>query len=102
MDRNRIDREVLLAHVTGKNRVLFTYSWLYDGGIHFYPSVRFSANIIEDNYKLRLTMRNITDRRTGRWDGKVTIFVIHDYWKPLIAAGNEIPFKSEIFLPFMI
>uniref|UniRef100_A0A9J2PJU8 FAS1 domain-containing protein n=2 Tax=Ascaris TaxID=6251 RepID=A0A9J2PJU8_ASCLU len=68
MDRNRIDREVLLAHVTGKNRVLFTYSWLYDGGIHFYPSVRFSANIIEDNYKLRLTMRNITDRRTGRWD----------------------------------
>lgn len=68
IDRNRIDREVLLAHVTGINRVLFTYSWLYDGGIHYYPSIRFSANIIEDNFKLRLTMRNITDRRTGRWD----------------------------------
>uniref|UniRef100_A0A914RK90 Fasciclin-1 n=1 Tax=Parascaris equorum TaxID=6256 RepID=A0A914RK90_PAREQ len=70
MDRNRIDRE---------NRVLFTYPWLYDGGIHFYPSVRFSANIIEDNYKLRLTMRNITDRRTGRWDVYVVSEVYERY-----------------------
>ncbi|VDN51771.1 unnamed protein product [Dracunculus medinensis] len=68
IDRNRVDREVILAHVTGINRVLFTYPWLYDRGIHHYPSIRFSANIIEDNYKLRLSMRNITDRRTGRWD----------------------------------
>uniref|UniRef100_A0A0N5BW28 Fasciclin-1 n=1 Tax=Strongyloides papillosus TaxID=174720 RepID=A0A0N5BW28_STREA len=68
VDRNRIDREVLLAHVTGTNRVLFSYSWLYDGGIHYYPSVHFSSNIIEDNFKLKLTMRNITDRRTGKWD----------------------------------
>jgi hypothetical protein len=29
---------------------------------------RFSSNIIEDNYKLKLCMRNITDHRTGRWD----------------------------------
>ncbi|KAH7728775.1 fasciclin domain protein [Aphelenchoides avenae] len=68
IDRNRIDREVLLAHVSGMNRVLFTWPWLYDGGIHYYPSVRFSSNIIEDNFKLKLTMRNITDHRTGRWD----------------------------------
>ncbi|KAK6010427.1 hypothetical protein OSTOST_24546, partial [Ostertagia ostertagi] len=68
IDRQRIDREVLLAHVTGMNRVLFTYAWMYDGGIHYYPSVRFSSNIIEDNFKLKLSMRNITDRRTGRWD----------------------------------
>uniref|UniRef100_A0A7E4V3C3 Fasciclin-1 n=1 Tax=Panagrellus redivivus TaxID=6233 RepID=A0A7E4V3C3_PANRE len=68
IDRNRIDREVLLAHVTGMNRVLFTWPWLYDGGIHYYPSIRFSSNIIEDNFKLKLTMRNITDHRTGRWD----------------------------------
>ncbi|OZC07064.1 hypothetical protein X798_05924 [Onchocerca flexuosa] len=67
-DRNRLDREVLLAHVTGINRVLFTYPWLYDRGIHYYPSIRFSANVIEDNYDLKLCMRNITDRRTGRWD----------------------------------
>lgn len=59
---------MLLAHVTGMNRVLFTYSWLYDGGIHYYPSVEFDSNIIQDNFKLKLTMRNITDRRTGRWD----------------------------------
>ncbi|KAI6241456.1 hypothetical protein M3Y99_00374000 [Aphelenchoides fujianensis] len=50
------------------NRVLFSYSWLYDGGLHYYPSIRFSSNIIEDNFKLKLTMRNITDHRTGRWD----------------------------------
>ncbi|CAG9538217.1 unnamed protein product [Cercopithifilaria johnstoni] len=68
IDRNRLDREVLLAHVTGINRVLFTYPWLYDRGIHYYPSLRFSANVIEDNYDLRLCMRNITDHRTGRWD----------------------------------
>ncbi|VDM75348.1 unnamed protein product [Strongylus vulgaris] len=68
IDRNRIDREVLLAHVTGMNRVLFTYAWMYDFGIHYYPSIRFSSNIIEDNFKLKLSMRNITDRRTGRWD----------------------------------
>lgn len=41
IDRNRIDREVLLVHVTGINRVLFTYPWLYDGGIHYYPTVRY-------------------------------------------------------------
>ncbi|CAK5121920.1 unnamed protein product [Meloidogyne enterolobii] len=29
---------------------------------------RFSSNIIEDNYKLKLSMRNITDHRTGKWD----------------------------------
>ncbi|KHJ78198.1 hypothetical protein OESDEN_22182, partial [Oesophagostomum dentatum] len=40
IDRNRIDREVLLAHVTGMNRVLFTYPWMYDFGIHYYPSIR--------------------------------------------------------------
>lgn len=40
IDRNRVDREVLLAHVSGMNRVLFTYPWLYDGGLHFYPSIR--------------------------------------------------------------
>nr|CAD2129260.1 unnamed protein product [Meloidogyne enterolobii] len=40
IDRNRVDREVLLAHVSGMNRVLFTYPWLFDGGIHFYPSIR--------------------------------------------------------------
>ncbi|CAI5439251.1 unnamed protein product [Caenorhabditis angaria] len=68
VDRNRVDREVLLAHVTSTNRVLFTWPWLYDGGQHYYPSVRFSSNIIEDNFKLKLVMRNITDRRTGRWD----------------------------------
>uniref|UniRef100_A0A8R1IA93 Tyrosine-protein kinase n=1 Tax=Caenorhabditis japonica TaxID=281687 RepID=A0A8R1IA93_CAEJA len=68
IDRNRVDREVLLAHVTSTNRVLFTWPWLYDGGQHYYPSVRFSANIIEDNFKLKLVMRNITDRRTGKWD----------------------------------
>ncbi|KAI6182891.1 hypothetical protein M3Y97_00429300 [Aphelenchoides bicaudatus] len=68
IDRNRIDREVLLAHVSGMNRVLFSYAWLYDGGLHYYPSVRFSSNIIEDNFKLKLTMRNITDHRTGKWD----------------------------------
>nr|CAD2149783.1 unnamed protein product [Meloidogyne enterolobii] len=68
IDRNRVDREVLLAHVSGMNRVLFTYPWLFDGGIHFYPSIRFSSNIIEDNYKLKLSMRNITDHRTGKWD----------------------------------
>uniref|UniRef100_A0A1I8AJB4 FAS1 domain-containing protein n=1 Tax=Steinernema glaseri TaxID=37863 RepID=A0A1I8AJB4_9BILA len=68
VDRMRIDREVLLAHVTGINRVLFTYPWLYDGGQHYYPSVWFSANIIEDNFKQKLTMKNITDRRTGKWD----------------------------------
>ncbi|VDN03728.1 unnamed protein product, partial [Thelazia callipaeda] len=67
-DRNRLDREVLLAHVTGVNRVLFTYPWLYDGGMHYYPSIRFAANVIEDNHQLKLCMRNITDRRTGRWD----------------------------------
>ncbi|KAE9547887.1 hypothetical protein FO519_008906 [Halicephalobus sp. NKZ332] len=68
IDRNRIDREILLAHVSGMNRVLFSWPWLYDGGIHYYPSIRFSSNIIEDNFKLKLTMRNITDHRTGRWD----------------------------------
>ncbi|KAK0426877.1 hypothetical protein QR680_009945 [Steinernema hermaphroditum] len=68
IDRNRIDREVILAHVTGKDRVLFSYPWLYDGGLHYYPTVRFSANLIEDNFKLKLSMRNITDHRTGRWD----------------------------------
>ncbi|GMT28844.1 hypothetical protein PFISCL1PPCAC_20141 [Pristionchus fissidentatus] len=68
IDRNRVDREVLLAHVTGINRVLFTWPWMYDGGVHYYPSVRFSNNIIEDNFKLKLVMRNITDRRTGRYD----------------------------------
>ncbi|KAL3108416.1 hypothetical protein niasHT_015338 [Heterodera trifolii] len=68
IDRNRVDREVLLAHVSGMNRVLFTYPWLYDGGVHFYPSIRFSSNIIEDNYKLKLCLRNITDHRTGKWD----------------------------------
>uniref|UniRef100_A0A914XWW5 FAS1 domain-containing protein n=1 Tax=Panagrolaimus superbus TaxID=310955 RepID=A0A914XWW5_9BILA len=68
VDRNRIDREVLLAHVSGMNRVLFTWPWLYDGGLHYYPSIRFSSNIIEDNFKLKLTVRNITDHRTGRWD----------------------------------
>ncbi|VDK82185.1 unnamed protein product [Litomosoides sigmodontis] len=68
IDRDRLDREVLLAHVTGINRVLFTYPWLYDQGIHYYPSLRFSANVIEDNYDLRLCVRNITDRRTGRWN----------------------------------
>ncbi|KAK0426866.1 hypothetical protein QR680_009942 [Steinernema hermaphroditum] len=68
IDRMRIDREVLLAHVTGTNRVLFTYPWLYDGGQHHYPSVWFSANVIEDNFKQKLTIRNITDRRTGKWD----------------------------------
>uniref|UniRef100_A0AC34F412 FAS1 domain-containing protein n=1 Tax=Panagrolaimus sp. ES5 TaxID=591445 RepID=A0AC34F412_9BILA len=68
VDRNRIDREVLLAHVSGMNRVLFTWPWLYDGGLHYYPSIRFSSNIIEDNFKLKLTIRNITDHRTGRWD----------------------------------
>ncbi|KAK5977235.1 Fasciclin-1, partial [Trichostrongylus colubriformis] len=31
-------------------------------------TVEFSSNIIEDNFKLKLSMRNITDRRTGRWD----------------------------------
>lgn len=84
IDRNRVDREVILAHVTGINRVLFTYPWLYDRGIHHYPSIRFSANIIEDNYKLRLSMRNITDRRTGRWDCKWLDFffskIIHHCW----------------------
>ncbi|PIO75020.1 hypothetical protein TELCIR_02950 [Teladorsagia circumcincta] len=40
IDQQRIDREVLLAHVTGANRVLLTYAWTYDGGIHYYPSVR--------------------------------------------------------------
>jgi hypothetical protein len=70
IDRNRIDREVLLAHVTGMNRVLFTQFWLHDGGVHYYPSVQFSANIVEDNFKLKLTLRNITDRRTGRWDSQ--------------------------------
>uniref|UniRef100_A0A914PKS4 Uncharacterized protein n=1 Tax=Panagrolaimus davidi TaxID=227884 RepID=A0A914PKS4_9BILA len=40
VDRNRIDREVLLAHVSGMNRVLFTWPWLYDGGLHYYPSIR--------------------------------------------------------------
>ncbi|KHJ77464.1 hypothetical protein OESDEN_22916, partial [Oesophagostomum dentatum] len=50
------------------NRVLFTYPWMYDFGIHYYPSIRFSSNIIEDNFKLKLSMRNITDRRAGRWD----------------------------------
>jgi len=50
------------------NRVLFTWPWLYDGGIHYYPSIRFSSNNIEDNCKPKLTMRNITDHRTGRWD----------------------------------
>ncbi|KAI6178177.1 hypothetical protein M3Y98_00472500 [Aphelenchoides besseyi] len=68
IDRNRIDRDALLAHVTGMNRVLFSYSWLYDGGLHYYPSIRFSSNIIEDNFKLKLIMRNITDHRTGKWD----------------------------------
>uniref|UniRef100_A0A0N5ADG7 Fasciclin-1 n=1 Tax=Syphacia muris TaxID=451379 RepID=A0A0N5ADG7_9BILA len=84
MDRNRIDREVLLAHVTGVNRVLFTYPWLYDGGRHYYPSLRFSGNIIEDNYKLRLTIRNITDRRTGRWDSsalKVAVFAVSEIYE---------------------
>ena len=71
IDRNRIDREILLAHVSGMNRVLFSWPWLYDGGIHYYPSIRFSSNIIEDNFKLKLTMRNITDHRTGRWDCKL-------------------------------
>ena len=77
IDRNRIDREVLLAHVSGMNRVLFSYSWLYDGGLHYYPSVRFSSNIIEDNFKLKLTMRNITDHRTGKWDCKCFNFNHH-------------------------
>ncbi|KAM3721786.1 Fasciclin-1 [Dirofilaria immitis] len=67
-DRSRIDREVLLAHVTGINWVLFTFPWLYDRDIHYYPSIRFSANVIENNYDLKLCMRNITDHRTGRWD----------------------------------
>uniref|UniRef100_A0A1I7RY89 Fasciclin-1 n=1 Tax=Bursaphelenchus xylophilus TaxID=6326 RepID=A0A1I7RY89_BURXY len=79
IDRNRIDREVLLAHVTGMNRVLFTWPWLYDGGVHFYPSVRFSSNIIEDNFKVKLTMRNITDHRTGRWDLYVVSEVYERY-----------------------
>ncbi|MFH4976126.1 hypothetical protein AB6A40_002835 [Gnathostoma spinigerum] len=77
IDRNRIDREVLLAHITGVNRVLFTYPWLYDGGMHYYPSLRFSANLIEDNYKLRLVMRNITNHRTGRWD----LFVVSEVYE---------------------
>ncbi|KAI1717966.1 fasciclin domain-containing protein [Ditylenchus destructor] len=68
IDRNRIDREVLLVHVTGMNRVLFTWPWLYDGGSHYYPTIRFSSNIIEDNFKIKIIMRNITDHRTGRWD----------------------------------
>lgn len=66
IDRNRIDREVLLVHVSGANRVLFTYPWLYDGGLHYYPTVRFSSNIIEDNFKIKIVLRNITDHRTGR------------------------------------
>ncbi|CAJ0961491.1 unnamed protein product, partial [Mesorhabditis belari] len=79
IDRNRIDREVMLAHVTGVNRVLFTYPWLYDGGLHYYPSIRFSSNIIEDNFKLKISMRNITDRRTGRWDLYVVSEVYERY-----------------------
>uniref|UniRef100_A0A914I833 FAS1 domain-containing protein n=1 Tax=Globodera rostochiensis TaxID=31243 RepID=A0A914I833_GLORO len=66
IDRNRVDREVFQSPVTLS--VLFTYPWLYDGAVHYYPSIRFSSNIIEDNFKLKLCMRNITDRRTGKWD----------------------------------
>ncbi|KRX79127.1 DnaJ -like protein subfamily C member 10 [Trichinella sp. T6] len=65
--RDAVDRDVLLAHVTGAGRVLFTESWLYDYGIHYYPSLRLAMNVIEDNFKLMLTMRNLTDRKTGRW-----------------------------------
>ncbi|KAF7639119.1 hypothetical protein Mgra_00001353 [Meloidogyne graminicola] len=79
IDRNRVDREVLLAHVSGMNRVLFTYPWLYDGGIHFYPSIRFSSNIIEDNYKLKLSLRNITDHRTGKWDLYIVTSIYERY-----------------------
>ncbi|KRY75517.1 DnaJ -like protein subfamily C member 10 [Trichinella pseudospiralis] len=65
--RDAVDRDVLLAHVTGAGRVLFTESWLYDYGLHYYPSLRLAMNVIEDNFKLMLTMRNLTDRKTGRW-----------------------------------
>lgn len=75
IDRNRIDREVLLAHVTGANRVLFTYPWLYDGGLHYYPTVRFSSNIIEDNFKIKIVLKNITDRRTGRYTLSLNFFL---------------------------
>ena len=75
IDRNRIDREVLLAHVTGMNRVLFTWPWMYDGGMHYYPSIWFSSNIIEDNFKLRLVMRNITNRRTGKYERKCILLL---------------------------
>lgn len=67
VNRNQLEREVILSHVTGNNRVLFTHSWMYDGGIHSYPTLQFTSNVVEDNFRLKLTMRNITDRRTGRW-----------------------------------
>uniref|UniRef100_A0A5S6QA86 FAS1 domain-containing protein n=1 Tax=Trichuris muris TaxID=70415 RepID=A0A5S6QA86_TRIMR len=65
--RDAVDRSVLLTHVSSTGRVLFTESWLYDYGSHYYPSVRFATNVIEDNFRLMLTMRNLTDRKTGRW-----------------------------------
>ncbi|KFD57936.1 hypothetical protein M514_01169 [Trichuris suis] len=65
--RDAVDRSILLTHVTATGRVLFTESWLYDYGSHYYPSVRFATNVIEDNFRLMLTMRNLTDRKTGRW-----------------------------------
>ncbi|VDP11825.1 unnamed protein product [Soboliphyme baturini] len=56
------------THVTSRNRVLFTESWLYDYGTHYYPSLLFFTDGLGDNYKLMLTMRNLTDRKTGRWN----------------------------------
>lgn len=70
--------QVMLAHVTSTNRVLFTESWLYDYGTHLVPSIRFATNIIEENPRHYLSIRNLTDRKTGRWDSKLLpVFLLH-------------------------
>uniref|UniRef100_A0A915KZ96 FAS1 domain-containing protein n=1 Tax=Romanomermis culicivorax TaxID=13658 RepID=A0A915KZ96_ROMCU len=79
IDQRIVDQEVLLSHVTSQNRVLFTESWLYDYGIHFVPSVRFATNIIEENPRMSLSVRNLTDRKTGQWNTYVVSTVLERY-----------------------
>ncbi|KRY34581.1 DnaJ -like protein subfamily C member 10, partial [Trichinella spiralis] len=88
--RDAVDRDVLLAHVTGAGRVLFTESWLYDYGLHYYPSLRLAMNVIEDNFKLMLTMRNLTDRKTGRWQIYAVSTLLERYEKFRRVVSNTI------------